>query len=147
MGKSHGDRNTKIHVMALDERTALAISPSAGQAHDGVEGRKLLARLESTQEPCHLVMDRAYEGDETRQLAWGLGYIPTVPPRRHRKIQWDYSVELYGERNIVERLIRRFKGFRRVFTRYDKLDIMYPGYATLACIFEAFIRQLSVNRP
>ena len=53
MGKSHGGRNTKIHVMALDERTALAISLSAGQAHDGVEGRKLLARLGSTQETCH----------------------------------------------------------------------------------------------
>ena len=97
--------------------------------------------------PVHLVKDRAYEGDATRQLAWELGYIPTVLPRRHRKIQWDYGVELYGERNIVERLIRRLKGFRRVFTKYDKLDIMHLGYVTLPCIFESFIRQLSVNRP
>ena len=91
-------------------------------------------------EPCHLVMDRAYEGNATRQLAWELGYIPTVPPRRHRKVQWEYRSELYAQRNIVERLIRRLKAYRRVFTRYDKLDTMYLGYVTLACIFEAFIR-------
>ena len=74
-----------------------------------------------------MVMDRAYEGNQTRQLARDLGYIPTVPPRRHRRIQWDYSRELYGKRNVVERLIRRLKSFRRVFTRYDKLDMMYWG--------------------
>ena len=72
-----------------------------------------------------MVMDRAYEGNQTRQLARDFGYIPTVPPRRHRRIQWDYSRELYGKRNVVERLIRRLKSFRRVFTRYDKLDMMY----------------------
>ena len=41
----------------------------------------------------------------------------------------------------MERLFRRLKSFRRVFTRYDKLDRMYLGFVTLACIFEAFLRQ------
>ena len=126
--------------MAIDERTVLVIALSPGQAHDGVAGRKLLERVGKQQEYRNLVMDRAYEGAETRQLAWDLGYIPTVPPRQHRKVQWEYSLELYGQRNIVERLIRRLKGYRRVFTRYDKLDFMYLGYVTLACIFEAFFR-------
>ncbi len=133
--------------MAADERTSLACSLSPGQAHDGVEGRKLLTRVGRLAEPRDLVMDRAYEGNATRQLAEELGYIPTVPPRRHRKVRWEYSRELYAQRNIVERLIRRLKGFRRVFTRYDKLDWMYLGYVTLACVYEAFFRQLSVNTP
>ena len=30
--------------------------------------------------PISLVMDRAYEGNETRQLALDLGYAPVVPP-------------------------------------------------------------------
>ena len=29
---------------------------------------------------------------------------------------------IYKRRNEVERLFRRLKGYRRVFTRYDKLD-------------------------
>ena len=31
-----------------------------------------------------LVMDRAYEGNETRQLAFDLGFIPVVPPLKTR---------------------------------------------------------------
>ncbi|OMO15444.1 transposase, partial [Xanthomonas oryzae pv. oryzae] len=30
--------------------------------------------------PVHLLMDRAYEGNETRQLALDLGFVPVVPP-------------------------------------------------------------------
>ena len=30
-------------------------------------------------QPLHLLMDRAYEGNETRQLALDLGFIPVVP--------------------------------------------------------------------
>ena len=36
IGKSRGCRNTKIHLMSADECTALAISLSPDQTHDGV---------------------------------------------------------------------------------------------------------------
>lgn len=85
-------------------------------------------------------MDRAYEGNRTRQLARALAYIPTVPPRRHRKVQWECSLELYGQRNMAQRLNRRLKGYRRVFTKYDKLDLVYLEYVTLTCFFGAFFR-------
>lgn len=29
-------------------------------------------------------MDRSYEGNETRQLALGLGFVPVVPPMSTR---------------------------------------------------------------
>ena len=29
-------------------------------------------------------MDRAYEGDETRQLALDFGFEPVVPPKKNR---------------------------------------------------------------
>ena len=117
------------------------MSLSPGQAHDGVEGWKLLESLGRQEEERYLVMDRAYEGNQTRQLARDLGYVPVVPPRRHRKIKWEYDLILYGKRNVVERLNRLLKGFRRVCTRYDKLDLMYLGFVLLACIFEAFFRK------
>ncbi len=40
-------------------------------------------------------MDRAYEGDETRQLALDLGYIPVVPPKITRLDPWEYDQEVY----------------------------------------------------
>ena len=39
----------KIHMIAADERTPVIFSLSAGQAHDGPEGRKLPERLGSSQ--------------------------------------------------------------------------------------------------
>ncbi len=42
-----------------------------------------------------LVMDRAYHGDHTRQLARELGYRPVVPPPSYRNPSWSYGRVLY----------------------------------------------------
>ena len=55
-------------------------------------------------------MDKAYEGNETRQLALDLGFIPVVPPVSTRVQPWEYDREMYKRRNEVERLFRRLKG-------------------------------------
>lgn len=90
-------------------------------------------------------MDRAYEGDDTRQLAAELGYIPVVPPNPKRLHPWEYDRLIYRRRNEVERLFRRLKGFRRVFSRYDKLDIMFAAFVLFALIVDAL--RFSVNTP
>ena len=82
-------------------------------------------------------MDRAYEGDETRQLAVDLGYMPVVPPKQNRLAPWDYDQALYTRRNEIERLFRRLKGFRRIFTRFEKLDVMFVAFINFALIIEA----------
>jgi transposase len=81
-----------------------------------------------------LLMDRAYEGDEMRKLARELNYEPIVPPKSNRKTPWDYDRQLYKERNKIERLFRRIKQFRKIFTRYDKLDIMFISFVYFAFI-------------
>ncbi len=82
-------------------------------------------------------MDRAYEGNETRQVAVDMGYIPVVPPKRTRVDPWEYDRELYKRRNEVERVFRRLKGYRRVFTRFDKLDVMFAAFVVVALAVEA----------
>jgi transposase len=99
-------------------------------------GRALLQSLGSIDEPLHVLMDRAYEGDETRQLALDLGFIPVVPPKSNRLEPWTYDREMYKRRNEVERLFRRLKGFRRVFSRFDKLDIVFLGFVHFALIID-----------
>jgi transposase len=89
-------------------------------------------------------MDSAYEGDETRGLACLLGFEPIVPPNPLRLRPWKLNKRLYRERNHVERLFRRLKGFRRIFTRYDKLDALFRAFVTVALIWLAL---RSVNRP
>ena len=55
----------------------------------------LLQRFGHIPRPIHLLMDRAYEGDETRQLAVELGYVPVVPPKHNRLTPWEYDQALY----------------------------------------------------
>ena len=86
-----------------------------------------------------LLMDRAYEGDKIRATARELGYNPVVPPKKNRIDPWEYDEELYRRRNEVERFFRRIKRFRRVFTRYDKLDIVFAGFILFAMIVDAFV--------
>jgi transposase len=111
-----------------------ALSP--GQAHDAPEGRKLLHRFGKRPQPIHLLMDRAYEGDETRQLAVELGYVPVVPPKDNRRTPWAYDRTQYRRRNEIERLFRRLKGFRRLFSRFDKLDVMFVAFINFALIVD-----------
>ena len=82
-------------------------------------------------------MDRAYEGKETRQLALELGFTPVVPPKHNRISLWEYDQAMYRRRNEIERLFRRLKGFRRVFSRFDKLDVMFMAFIHFALIVEA----------
>ena len=144
-------------MVASDDRTAVAFALSPGQAHDAPEGRKLLESMGKPPDAAPpgpgaeaapavaagtaLLMDKAYEDDATRELARNLGFDPVVPPKSNRKDPWEYDRELYKRRNEVERLFRRIKGFRRVFTRFDKLDRMFLGFVVFALIVET-LRQV-----
>ena len=111
-------------MVAANARTAITFALSPGQAHDAPEGRKLLRQF----------MDRAYEGDETRQLALDLGFIPVVPPKQTRVTAWEFNRAMYKRRNEIERLFRRLKGFRRIFSRFEKLDLMFVAFINFALI-------------
>ena len=124
-------------MVAADARTAITFSLSPGQAHDAPEGRKLLQHLGAQpHQPC-LIMDRACEGNETRQLALDLGFTPVVPPLKTRHDPWVYNREMYRRRNEIERLFRRLKGFRRIFSRFEKLDVIFLGFILFALLCDA----------
>ncbi|MHB2007267.1 MAG: IS5 family transposase [Acidobacteriaceae bacterium] len=137
IGKSRGGWNTKIHLVAADARTAITFALSPGNAHDAPEGRELLQELGPMPKGLPMSMDRAYEGDETRQLALDLGMVPVVPPKSNRIEPWEYDRALYKKRNEIERLFRRLKGFRRIFSRFEKLDAVFLGFLSFAFFVEA----------
>ena len=74
-----------------------------------------------------------------RATAAELGNNPVVPPKKNRIDPWEYDEELYKRRNEIERFFRRIKRFRRVFTRYDKLDIVFAGFILFAMIIDALV--------
>jgi transposase len=132
-----------VHLIAADARTAITFALSPGNAHDAPEGRALLADLVPMTEG--LPMDRAYEGDETRQLVLALGMIPVVPPKSNRIEPWEYDRALYKKRNEIERLFRRLKGFRRIFSRFEKLDVLFLAFLSFALIVEALLYVTTSN--
>ena len=114
-------------------------SLTPGQAGDAPEGRRL---IEAMGEPPQagkvaLLMDSAYGGNATRGLAQQLGFVPVVPPNPKRREPWELDKALYRRRNEVERMFRRLKAWRRVFTRHDKTDVMFAAFITVALIAEA----------
>ena len=60
-----------------------------------------------------------------------------VSPRKTRCDPWVYDWDLYKRRNEVERLFRRPKGFRRICSRFEKLDVIFLGFIVFALIFDA----------
>ena len=107
---------------------------SGGECHDAPEGRISIESIGSKYEGVPILMDRAYEGDEARALALKYGHEPIVPPKKNRKNPWNYDKEKYKRRNVVERLFRRLKEFRKVCTRYDKTDVMFLAFVQVAFI-------------
>src|ERR1039457_4085313 len=65
------------------------------------------------------------------------GHDPVVPPKSNRIEPWEYDRALYKKRNEIERLFRRLKGFRRIFSRFEKLDVLFLGFLTFTLIIEA----------
>jgi len=129
-------------MVASSDRSVVTFSLTPGSAHDAPEGLTLLDSIDCG-DGAVLLMDRAYEGDNVRAKAVERGYVPVVPPKKNRRTPWEYDRVLYKRRNEIERLFLRIKRFRKVFTRYDKLDSLFIGVIFFALIADAL---LSVNR-
>jgi transposase len=131
-------------MVAANDRIAVAFKLSEGQWHDAPQGRRLLetagfSSLMTDGYKIKLLADRAYEDNKTRNLIAEKEFMPVIPPKVNRKEPWEYDRGIYKRRNEVERLFRRIKRFRRVFTRYDKTDIMYIAFVMYALIIDYLI--------
>jgi hypothetical protein len=52
---------------------------------------------------------------------------------------------MYRKRYEIERLFRRLKGFRRIFSRFDKLDVLFLGFLNLR--LDRRSSQIVLTRP
>ncbi len=74
-------------MVAADARTVFAVSP--GNAHDAPEGRSQLEQPGPMPNGLPIIMDKACEGNETRQLVLDTGMIAVVPPKSNRIDLWN----------------------------------------------------------
>lgn len=80
------------------------------------------------------IADKGYDADRlVDRIAEG-GAEVVIPPKRNRKVQRTYDLDLYKERNRIERFFNKLKQFRRIATRYDKLLANFMGFVKIAAI-------------
>lgn len=115
--------------MAADARGRLVrCRLSAGQRHDAPHALPLLQGLA----PAYLIADRGYDSDPLVAALAARGTHAVIPPRRKRRHPRTYDAARYAQRHPVERLFSRLKQFRRLATRYDKLDAHFLAFVHVA---------------
>lgn len=82
-----------------------------------------------------LLADKGYDANYMIEAANNVGAEAVIPPRTRRKIKREYDTDLYKERNLIERMFNKMKNFRRVATRYDKLDLAYMSFVLVSAIY------------
>ena len=79
-----------------------------------------------------VIADKGYDSRAFRDLIRSKRMRVVIPSTRSRKRRIPYNRRAYRERNLVERYFNKLKHFRRVATRYDRLDSHFLGLLYLA---------------
>ena len=82
----------------------------------------------------YLVADKGYDSNALRSWLIERGTTPVIPSKSNRKVQIEHDRQIYRQRNVVERMFCRFKDWRRVATRYDKLARNFLSAVALAIL-------------
>ena len=128
IGITRGGLNTKIHALcdALGNPLRFLLTP--GQRHDSKAVPELLNGVRAKA----LLADKAYDSEKIIQSVQEQGMQVIIPCKANRKTQRTLDKERYKARHLVENLFQRMKVFRRVATRFDKLDTRYLGFVYIA---------------
>jgi transposase len=124
LGRSRGGFSTKIHVAVDSLGCPLRFMLTAGQRHDITQAQHLLEGFDFER----LIADRGYAAAHFIDYLVEKGIEAVIPPRQRAKILREYDEWLYRERHLVECFINKIKHFRRIFSRFDKLDCSFLGF-------------------
>ena len=81
-----------------------------------------------------MIADKAYSAAWLLEAFRRKRIMPVIPSRADQPENPDFDRKTYRQRNLVERLVGKLKQFRRVATRYDKLDPHYLAFVQLASV-------------
>jgi transposase len=97
---------------------------TGGERHDITQAHDLLADFVCE----YVIADRSYDAQDFIQNIVSGGATPVIPPRSNRRQPRDYDEHIYKERHLAECFMNKIKHFRRVFSRFDKLDTRFLGF-------------------
>ncbi len=127
LGRSRGGFSSKIHITVDALGNPLRFRLSPGQAHDIKEAWGLVEGFAFQR----VIADRGYAAQPFVDSLLDRDIEVVIPPHPRAKEQREYDKWLYRERHLVECFINKIKHFRRVFSRFEKLDTSYLGFLHL----------------
>jgi transposase len=140
LGRSRGGFSTKLHLRCDACGRPVALHLTGGQRHDLLGAGPLFERgvLRTGRrgrprwKPVAVIADKAYSAAWLLDVLRRKRIVPVIPNRADQPENPDFDRATYRRRNLVERLVGKLKQFRRVATRYDKLDAHYLAFVQLA---------------
>jgi transposase len=84
--------------------------------------------------PHSIVGDKAYSSRQIREYVRRHGIRITIPRKSNEHRTGPFDRMRYRQRNKIERLINRYKQFRRIATRYEKRAANYQAMWLIATI-------------
>lgn len=129
VGLTKGGRNTKLHAVCDAKGRPLVLLLTPGNVHDCMVAQLCIEAMPPSAE---LVADKGYDSQVLREWLAGRGTQAVILPRKNRRIQYDYDAAIYRQRNVIERMFRRLKDWRRIATRFDRNIKSFIGAIALA---------------
>ena len=124
LGRSRGGFSCKIHITVDGLGNPLRFALTGGQRHDITQAYDLLEGFDFER----LIADRGYAAEHFISYLLERGIEAVIPPHQRAKILREYDTWLYRERHLVECFIGKIKHFRRIFSRFEKLDRSFLGF-------------------
>lgn len=122
---------TKIHAVVDALGNPLRYILTGGQVSDITQASKLIEGFDSDM----VIGDKGYDANSFVKEILASGAKVVIPPRSNRLEQREYDRHWYKDRNLVERFFNRIKQFRRIATRYEKLDRNFMGVLDMVCAY------------
>lgn len=97
---------------------------TGGERHDITQAPTLLEGFDFER----VIADRGYAAADFVDYLLQRGIEAVIPPHQRAKLLRAYDQWLYRERHLVECFINKLKHFRRIFSRFEKLDRSYLGF-------------------
>lgn len=122
---------TKIHACVDALGNPIRLILTAGQVADVTQAAALIEGFQTEA----VIADKGYDSDAFVETIKHAGAEAIVPPRSNRKNPRTVDWHRYKARNLVERFFNRLKQFRRLATRYEKLEKRFNALLHLACAY------------
>ena len=132
IGRIRGGLNTKLHAIVDGLGNPVEFMLSVGNDHDSVHAVALLEKVEIS--GSNVLADRAYGAKKIWAYISEQGACYVIPPQSNVSDPWPVDWWLYKERHLVECFFQKLKWFRRIATRYDKLDVSFLAFVYLVSI-------------